>query len=52
MPYIAHTLIWLTVCFVLPNHKQFNRVKRMLHIAHTFIWQPVSFVPPHRKKLI
>ena len=52
MPYIAHTLIWLTVSFVLPNHKQFIRVNRMLYIAHTFIWLPVSFVPPHRKQLI
>ena len=38
--------------FVLPNHKQFIRVNRMLYIAHTFIWLPVSFVPPHRKQLI
>ena len=52
MPYIAHTLIWLTVSFVLPNHKQFIRVNRMLYIAHTFIWLPVSFVLPRRKRLI
>ena len=52
MLYITHTLIWLTVSFVLPNHKQFIRVNRMLYIAHTFIWLPVSFVPPHRKQLI
>ena len=52
MPYITHTLIWLTVSFVLPNHKQFIRVNRMLYITHTFIWLPVSFVPPHRKQLI
>ena len=52
MPYIAHTLIWLTVSFVLPNHKQFIRVNRMLYIARTFIWLPISFVPPHRKQLI
>ena len=45
-------LIWLTVSFVLPNHKQFIRVNRMMYIAHTFIWLPVSFVPPHRKQLI
>ena len=38
--------------FVLPNHKQFVRVNRMLYIAHTFIWLPVSFVPPHRKQFI
>ena len=50
---ISHTpLIWLTVSFVLPNHKQFIRVNRMLYIAHAFIWLPVSFVPPHRKQLI
>ena len=49
---IAHTLIWLTISFVLPNHKQFIRVNRMLYITHTFIWLPVSFVPPHRKWLI
>ena len=50
---ISHTpLILLTVSFVLPNHKQFIRVNRMLYIAHTFIWLPVSFVPPHRKRLI
>ena len=29
--------------FVLPNHKQFIRVNRMLYIAHTFIWLPISF---------
>ena len=52
MPYIAHTLIWLTVSFVLPNHKQFIRVNRMLYIAHTFIWLSVPFVSPHRKQLI
>ena len=51
-PYIAHTLIWLTASFVLPNHKQFILVNRMQYIAHTFIWLPVSFVPPHRKQLI
>ena len=45
-------LIWLTVSFVLPNHKHFIRVNRMMYIAHTFIWLPVSFVPPHRKQLI
>ena len=50
---ISHTpLIWLTVSFVLPNHKQFIWVNPMLYIAHTFIWLPVSFVPPHRKQLI
>ena len=52
MLYIAHTYIWLPVSFVLPNHKQFIRVKHMLCIAHAFIWLPVSFVPPHRKQLI
>ena len=52
MTYIAHTLIWLTVSFVFPNHKQFIRVNRMLYIAHAFICLPVSFVPPHRKQLI
>ena len=52
MPYIAHTLIWLTVSFVLPNHKQFIQVNRTMYIAHTFIWLPVSFVPPQRKQLI
>ena len=37
----SHTpLIWLTVSFVLPNHKQFIRVNRMLYIAHAFIWFP------------
>ena len=50
--YIAHTLIWLTVSFVLPNHKQFIRVNHMLYIAHAFIWLPVSFVLPHRKQFI
>ena len=50
--HISHTLIWLTVSFVLPNHKQFIRVNCMLCIAHAFIWLPVSFVPPHRKQLI
>ena len=50
---ISHTpLIWLTVSFVFPNHKQFIRVNCMLYIAHTFIWLPVSFVPPHCKQLI
>ena len=50
---ISHTpLIWLTVSFVLPNHKQFIWVNRMLCIAHTFIWLHVSFVPPQRKQLI
>ena len=38
--------------FVLPNHKQFIRVNRMLYIAHAFIWLAISFVPPHRKRLI
>ena len=52
MPSITHTLIWMTVYFVLPNHKQFIRVNRMLYIAHTFIWLPISFVFPHRKPLI
>ena len=50
---ILHTpLIWLTVSFVLPNHKQFIRVNRMLCIAHASIWLPVSFVPTHRKQFI
>ena len=50
---ISHTpLIWLTISFVLPNHKQFILVNRMLYIAHTFIWLPISFVPHHRKQLI
>ena len=37
---ISHTpLIWPTVSFVLPNHKQFIRVNRMLYITHTTkIW--------------
>ena len=49
----SHTpLIWLTVSFVLPNHKQFIRVNRMLYIAHAFIRLPVSFVPPHHKQFI
>ena len=52
MPYIAHTLIWLTISFVLPNHKEFILVNRMLFITHTFIWLPVYFVAPHRKQLI
>ena len=52
MSYIAHTFIWLTVSFVLPNHKQFIQVNRMLYITHTFIWLPDSFVPHHRKQLI
>ena len=52
MSYIAHTLIWLTVSFVLPNHKQFIRVNHMMYIAHAFICLPVSFVHPHRKQLI
>ena len=52
MPYIAQTLIWLTISFVLPNHKQFILVNRMLFIAHTFIWLPIYFVAPHRKRLI
>ena len=52
MTYIAHTLIWLTVSFVLPNHKQFIRVNRMLYIAHTFIWLPISFVFPNHKQFI
>ena len=51
MPYIAHTLIWLIVSFVLPNHKHFIRVNRMLYIAH-ISWLPIYFVPPHRKQLI
>ena len=42
----------LTASFVLPNHKQFIRVNRMLCITHASIWLPVSFVPPHRKQLI
>ena len=50
--YIAHTFIWLTISFVLPNHKQFILVNRMLYIAHAFIWLPISFVTPHRKQLI
>ena len=50
--YIAHTLIWLAVSFVLPNHKQFIRVNRMLYIAHTFNWLPVSFVLPNHKQFI
>ena len=41
MLYIAHTFIWMTVYFVLPNHKQVIRVNRMLYNAHTFIWLPV-----------
>ena len=50
---ISHTpWIWLAVSFVLPNHKQFIRVNRMLCITHAFIWLPISFVPPHRKQLI
>ena len=49
----SHTpLIWLTASFVLPNHKQFIPVNRMLCIAHSFIWMPISFVPPRRKQLI
>ena len=52
MLYITHTLIWLTVTFVLPNHKQFVLVNHMLCIAQAFIWLPVSFVTPHHKQLI
>ena len=52
LPHITHTSIWLTVSFVLPNHKQFIRVNRMLYIAHAFIRLPVSFVLPHRKQFI
>ena len=52
MQYIAHTLIWLTVSFVLPNHKQFIRVNRMLYIAHTLIWLTVSVLLSQRKQFI
>jgi len=52
MSYIAHTLIWLTISVVLPNHKQFIRVNRKLYIAQAFICLPVSFVLPHCKQLI
>ena len=52
MLYIAHTWFWLTVSFVLPNHKQFILVNLMLCIAHAFIWLPILFVIPHRKQLI
>ena len=52
LPRITHTFIWLPVSFVLPNHKQFIRVNRMLCVAHSFIWLPVSFVPTHHKQLI
>lgn len=50
---ISHPpLIWLTVSFVLPNHKQFIQVNRMLCIAHASIWLLVSFVPPDHKQFI
>ena len=50
---LSHTpLIWLTISFVLPNHKQFIRMNCMLCITHASIWLPVSFVPPHRKQFI
>ena len=49
--YRTHLDLAAVFC-VLPNHKQFIRVNRMLYIAHTFIWLPFSFVPPHRKPLI
>ena len=52
MSYIAHTLIWLTVSFVLPNHKQFIRVNCMLYVAHTLIWLTISFVLPNHKQFI
>ena len=52
LPRITHTFDLATVSVVLPNHKQFIRVNRMLCIAHAFIWLPFSFVPPHRKQLI
>ena len=52
MLYIAHTLIWLTISFLLPNHKLLIRVNCMLYIAHAFIWLPVSVLLPHHKQFI
>ena len=52
MPSITHTLIWLTVSFVLHDHKQFIRVNRMFYIAHTFMWLPISFVLPNHTQFI
>ena len=50
MPYITHTLIWLTIYVALPNSKRFIRANCMPYIAHTLIWLPVSIVLPHRKQ--
>ena len=44
--------IWLTVSFVLPNHKQFIRVNHMLYMTHTLIWLTISFVLPNHKQFI
>src|SRR6266496_806110 len=44
MPYITHTLIWLTVSVAFPNSKQFIGVNCMPYIAHTLICLPVSVV--------
>ena len=50
MPYITHTLIWLTVYVALPNSKRFIGANCMPYIAHTLIWLPVFVVLPHRKQ--
>ena len=50
MPYITHTLIWLTVYIALPKSKWIIGVNYMPYIAHTLIWLPVSVVLPHRKQ--
>ena len=52
MSYIAHTLIWLVISFVLPNHKQFIGVNCMPYITHTLIWLTISFVLPNHKQFI
>ena len=52
LPRITHILLYWTVSVLLPNHKQFIRVNRMLYIAHAFIWLPISFVLPNHKQFI
>ena len=52
MPYITHTLIWLTFSLVLPNRRQFIRVKYMPLIADTLIWLTVYVVLPNHTQFI
>ena len=52
LPCSTHILLYWTVSVLLPNHKQFIWVNRMLYIAHNLIGLTVYFVLPNHKQFI